>query len=151
MEDADAAASELEAGRTMAATSLAIYASRCGHPDDLASCVCARSGALRAPSAGRRGAPMGRRCDHWFMARSPCTCGAPILWKADEPQSHEWLFAPLPDIPDDADVAWLYRWRTGAAFCPECGRLWVQWDPESDELTEYAPVNPAARPRRVVR
>jgi hypothetical protein len=35
------------------------------------------------------------------VARSRCTCGEQVLWKADEQQSDEWLLVAKPDLPDD--------------------------------------------------
>jgi len=72
-----------------------------------------------------------------------------VRWKADEPESDEWALAAKPDLPDDLNDLWLRRheaWAS-AAFCRNCGRLWVAWD-DRDELTEYVPVDPAARPVR---
>jgi hypothetical protein len=82
------------------------------------------------------------------VARSLCTCGRQLLWKADEPDSDEWLLASLRDLPDDISQIWLHA--TMAVFCPDCGRLWVAWVPDG-ELSEYVPVDPAVRPVRPTR
>lgn len=80
------------------------------------------------------------------MARSLCTCGNQVLWKADEPESDEWLLAALPDVPEDVnDRHWLDA-TAHAAFCSNCGRLWVAWSGE--DLSEYVPADPTVRPAR---
>ena len=78
------------------------------------------------------------------MAKSACTCGNQILWKADEPQSDGWFLVATPDLPDDRKVPPL---ATRGAFCSACGRLWVAWG-EDNSLTEYVPTDPDARPTR---
>jgi hypothetical protein len=83
------------------------------------------------------------------MAKSRCTCGEIVLWKADEPESDEWLLAAIPDLPDDLNDLYVKRrnvW-TQAAFCRNCGRLWVAWA-DGDTPAEYVPADPAGRPRR---
>jgi hypothetical protein len=84
------------------------------------------------------------------MARSRCTCGEIVLWKADEPQSDEWLLAAKPDLPDDLNDLWLND-STGAsaAFCRNCGRLWVAWG-DQQRPAEYVPADPTVRPLRYV-
>lgn len=79
------------------------------------------------------------------MARSMCTCGAQVLWKADEPQSDEWLLVAKPDLPDDLDHVTLLGVSRQCAFCSACGRLWVAWD-DGSALTEYVPADASARP-----
>lgn len=76
------------------------------------------------------------------MARSMCTCGNVILWKANEPESDEWCLIAKPDMPDDWDG--VFRASTGCAFCPKCGRLWVGWG-QGEALSEYVPVDPEVR------
>jgi hypothetical protein len=78
------------------------------------------------------------------MARSRCTCGHEVLWKADEPQSDEWLLVAAPDVPDDLDHLSLGAVTTQAAFCPVCGRLWIAWG-DDPSITEYVPADPAVR------
>ena len=53
------------------------------------------------------------------------------------------------DLPDDLNDLWLKRWKawTSAAFCRNCGRLWIIWG-ESGPAAEYVPVDPAVRPVR---
>ncbi|MDH5371470.1 MAG: hypothetical protein OEX97_00840 [Acidimicrobiia bacterium] len=43
------------------------------------------------------------------MARSRCTCGSQILWKADEPESDEYLLIPKSKLPDDLPFERLYE------------------------------------------
>jgi hypothetical protein len=83
------------------------------------------------------------------MARSRCTCGEVVLWKADEPQSDEWLMVAKPDLPDDLNELYEARHhvQTGAAFCSHCGRLWIAWG-DGETLAEYVPADPAVRPVR---
>jgi len=82
------------------------------------------------------------------MARSRCTCGNTVLWKADEQQSDAWLLVPLSDLPDDPlDVIGV---GTQAAFCSACGRLWVAWW-DDEKLAEYVPADPDVRPVRKTR
>jgi hypothetical protein len=86
------------------------------------------------------------------MAKTRCTCGQIVMWKADEPVSDEWFVVAKPDLPDDLNDLWLERldvW-TSAAFCSNCGRLWIAWA-EFDELAEYVPVDPTVRPVRRAR
>jgi hypothetical protein len=84
------------------------------------------------------------------VSKSRCTCGATVLWKADEPQSDEWLMLAKPDAPDDLnDLGSMLRVTTDAAFCRNCGRLWVAWD-GSDSPAEYLPSDPSVRPIRPV-
>jgi hypothetical protein len=80
------------------------------------------------------------------MARSRCTCGEQVLWKADEPQSDEWLMVAKPDLPDDLNALRDHP-PTDAAFCSHCGRLWVVWG-DNEMATEYVPFDPAVRPMR---
>ena len=83
------------------------------------------------------------------MARCLCTCGENVFWKADEPQSDEWLLVAKPDLPDDLNDLKLKRheaWRD-AAFCRNCGRLWIAWK-DLQDLAEYVPVDAAVRPVR---
>lgn len=82
------------------------------------------------------------------MARSLCTCGQQIRWKADEPESDEWLLIGRPDLPDDLGWSTLQDVSTPAAFCPACGRLWVDWGDGTGALAEYVPVDPSVRPVR---
>ena len=79
------------------------------------------------------------------MARSMCSCGTVILWKADESQSDEWLLIAKPDMPDDWDG--VFPASTGCAFCSNCGHLWVHWG-TNESLSEYTPVDPGVRPVR---
>ena len=79
------------------------------------------------------------------MARSKCRCGNVNLWKADEPQSDEWLLVPFPDIPDEA--VGVIGVGAQAAICSACGRLWVDWRGD-DSLAEYVPADPDAPPVR---
>jgi hypothetical protein len=79
------------------------------------------------------------------VARSKCRCGTQVLWKADEPASDEWVLAAKADLPDH--LADLPARATDCAFCPECGRLWVAWDPVGTPA-EYVPANPGTRPLR---
>lgn len=72
------------------------------------------------------------------MARSRCTCGSQILWKADEPQSDEYLLIRQSEVPDDLSFQSLFEVALPAALCPVCGRLWVQQE-DGAELTEYVP------------
>jgi hypothetical protein len=82
------------------------------------------------------------------VAKSRCTCGATVLWKADEPQSDEWLMVAKPDMPADLnDIKLMLRATTDAAFCANCGRLWVAWQ-GADRPAEYVPVDPSVRPVR---
>jgi len=80
------------------------------------------------------------------MARSLCSCGEEILWKADEPQSDEWRLLAAPDIGGDPWAA--LGAAASGAFCSNCGHLWVAWGHTSTVLSEYAPVDPSVRPRR---
>src|SRR3954447_22819861 len=82
------------------------------------------------------------------MARSTCSCGAQILWKADEASSDQWLLVSQADIPDDVEVASLLSASTAAAFCSACGHLWVAWDHLDGGLAEYAPVDASVRTTR---
>jgi hypothetical protein len=82
------------------------------------------------------------------MARSRCSCGSMILWKADEARSDEWLLIAKPDLPDELDRASLVPFATQAAFCSTCGHLWVDWGRGVGALQEYAPVDAIARPLR---
>jgi hypothetical protein len=79
------------------------------------------------------------------MAKSKCTCGATILWKADEPQSDEWFLVARADVPDE--IANLYPASTPSAFCSNCGRLWVAWT-DDEQPSEYVPADPNVRPIR---
>jgi hypothetical protein len=83
------------------------------------------------------------------MAKSRCTCGEIVLWKADEPESDEWLLAAKPDLPDDLNDLWVEQDNAlaSAAFCHNCGRLWVAWD-DDQAPAEYVPVDPTMRPVR---
>lgn len=65
-----------------------------------------------------------------------------MLWKADEPQSDEWLLIARQDLPDDPGE--LVRIATAAAFCRSCGRLWIATR-NSNELVEYVPADPSTR------
>jgi hypothetical protein len=72
-----------------------------------------------------------------------------VLWKADEPQSDEWLMVAKPDLPDDLNDLYEARHhvQTGAAFCSHCGRLWIAWG-GGESLAEYVPADPTVRPVR---
>ncbi len=74
------------------------------------------------------------------MARSRCSCGAQILWKADEPSSDELLLIQKSALPDEVDHAALLGLSAEAARCSQCGHLWVSWDRRVPKLIEYAPV-----------
>ena len=52
----------------------------------------------------------------------------------------------LPDLPLQMDDGRPVG-TSDAAFCQACGRLWVAWG-AGETLTEYVPVDPAARPIR---
>jgi len=85
-----------------------------------------------------------------YVAKTRCSCGATILWKADEPQSDEWLLVAKPDMPDDLnDPKSMLDATTDAAFCSNCGRLWVAWQGPLTRLAEYVPVDPNMRPARL--
>lgn len=86
-------------------------------------------------------------CKHQGVARSLCTCGAQILWKADEARSDEWVLVAKPDVPDELDRVSLAGASTTGVFCPSCGRLWIDWG-RGSAITEYVPVDPDARPVR---
>lgn len=68
-----------------------------------------------------------------------------MLWKADEPESDEWVLVAKADLP--GDLADLWPRATECAFCRECGRLWIAWDPVG-ALAEYVPADPGVRPVR---
>lgn len=75
-----------------------------------------------------------------------CTCGSQVFWKADEPQSDEWLLIARKNLPDDPVE--LLGVATQVAFCWSCGRLWIA-NRNSNELIEYVPTDPSTRaPRR---
>jgi hypothetical protein len=78
------------------------------------------------------------------MARSLCSCGTQILWKADEPESDEWYLIAAAGLPDD--MGQLLSAAQQAAFCSHCGHFWVAWDGGA-EISEYAPVDHTIRPR----
>jgi hypothetical protein len=80
------------------------------------------------------------------VARSRCSCGEILRWKADEPESDEWILVAKPDVPDEHDHATLAAVATSAAICSGCGRLWIAWG-YSDALVEYVPVQGEGRPR----
>jgi len=65
------------------------------------------------------------------MARSLCTCGTTVLWKADEPHSDEWLLIRQHDVPDDLTHEGLSTAGHQAAKCSSCGRFWIPEDPDS--------------------
>jgi hypothetical protein len=71
-----------------------------------------------------------------------------LRWKADEPESDEWLLAAKPDLPDDLGWLSIVPASTTAAFCPTCGHLWVAWNNDNCDLVEYVPTDPAVRPVR---
>ena len=85
------------------------------------------------------------------VGKSRCACGAIVLWKADEPESDEWLLARKAELPDDLaelnDPKQNYRLTTDAAFCSNCGRLWIWWR-DARCPAEYVPADPAVRPVR---
>jgi len=83
------------------------------------------------------------------IAKSRCTCGAAVRWKADEEQSDEWLLVAKPDLPDDLNDLWekQHDLQTAAAFCSNCGRLWISWG-DDETLAEYVPSDPDIRPVR---
>ena len=37
---------------------------------------------------------------HRAMAKSRCSCGRVIYWKADEAESDEWFIVAVPGLPD---------------------------------------------------
>ncbi len=65
------------------------------------------------------------------MARSRCTCGEEIRWKADELSSDEWLLVPKRDAFVDFN-----GYAFDCAFCPSCHRLWID---TGEELSCLAP------------
>ena len=85
------------------------------------------------------------------VGKSRCTCGAIVFWKADEPESDEWLLARKAELPDDFgdlnDPKQNYLLTTDAAFCSNCGRLWIWWR-DAGYPAEYVPADPAVRPVR---
>lgn len=52
------------------------------------------------------------------VARSQCTCGAQIRWKANEPESDEWALVAERDLPDELDHLSFGAVSTQGAFCP---------------------------------
>jgi hypothetical protein len=82
-----------------------------------------------------------------LVARSRCSCGAQVLWKADEPESDEWILVSKLDLPDQLDHVALAGVSTQCAFCRNCGHLWVAWG-DGRTLSEYAAVDPNVRSAR---
>lgn len=64
-----------------------------------------------------------------------------MLWKADEPQSDEWLLIAKRDLPDDLWETRLDLWTT-AVLCPNCGRFWIA-QADGAAPVEYVPARPA--------
>lgn len=79
------------------------------------------------------------------MARSVCTCGEQLLWKADEPQSDEYLIVRKTALPEEEDWLALRNVSSSAVVCGACRRLWIEAD--NGSLIEYTPS--AARQWRV--
>lgn len=73
------------------------------------------------------------------MARSQCTCGSQILWKADEPQSDEYFLIAKNKLPDPLLIQSLHDAAHHAAVCSVCGRIWVEHTGDVTELLEYVP------------